>query len=310
MAGYLAQTYPGDYYSQDWAKSGDFIGYFDNQRQKQESLQNQQINRRMALEDMFRQQEKFPLEQALQQGRRDQQVAQLPGFQAQSDRLKREEAFDASIPEDTKRQTVLNELAAKYSKAELENEENQINKWLLRTDLDPKTRAGLEFARSQMKDIYKLQQTLGTRQGIEQYKVDNRPPPRATSGGTPKPPADPKSLAASLAKFATLAAVEKDPDLKAMYERQANEIQAKILAIEEAKARAKAEANQINKPDMDAMGVPTYKPPEVRVPGTAPKPATPAQSGTVRMKDKAGKIYNVPAGRKQEALSDGLTIAE
>jgi hypothetical protein len=268
MAGYLAQSYPGDYYSQDLAKSGDFIGYFDNQRQKQESLQNQQLNRQMALEDMFRQQQKFPLEQALTQSILDQRKAQLPGIEATSSRQVREEKFDASIPEDVKRTRILTQIAKETSAADLAHEKTQIEQLLLNPNLDPKTRAGLEFARNQFTDIFRLQQTLGNKEGIERYKVDNRPPPRASTGGASKPPADPKNHAALLTKLRALALSATSPEEKAMYEQQAQAVMSDMAQI----AAAAAQAKMVGKPDLAAMGVPT-----VQAPGTAPsaKPSAP-----------------------------------
>jgi len=297
MAGYLAQSYPGDYYSQDLAKSGDFIGYFDNQRQKQESLQNQQLNRQMALEDMFRQQQKFPLEQALTQSILDQRKAQLPGIEADSSRKTREEKFDASIPEDVKRTRILTQIARETSAADLAHEKTQIEQLLLNPNLDPKTRAGLEFARNQFTDIFRLQETLGNKRGIEQYKVENRPPPRASAGGAPKPPADPKNHAALLTKLRALALSATSPEEKAMYEQQAQAVMADMAQI----AQTNAQAKLIGKPDLEAMNVPT-----VKAPGTTPaKPAAQEKATLASVQ----KMYpGVPADKLKQAYKNKFGV--
>jgi hypothetical protein len=168
-------------------------------------------------------------------------------------------------------------------------------------------RQGLEYAREQFQDIYKLRMTLGNKKDIEEYKVENRPPPRAPApraAGSSKP-AGPKPFKDDLAAsqhWQLLADQATNPEEKAQYQAVADAARERHRGL----IQDREDAKKAGAPDLSGAGLPTRPP----ITQSAPAPAKAPPTGTVRMKDKNGKVYNVPSGRKQEALKDGLIVAE
>lgn len=306
----LAAMFPGDYYSQDLAKSGDFMGYFDHQRQKQEAFKNQELNRQGFLEDLMQKQQQFPLEQAIRQGTISRNAATLPGITAESDLKRREADVKLSIPMEEQRKTILSKLASDLSEQELKSEENQIRQQLLRTDLPPQVRQGLEFARDQFQDIYKLRLTLGNKQSIEEYKVDNRPPPRVAAprtggaGGAPKAPT--LRTDEQTAQYWQLQAdTEQDPAKKAELQLLATAARQRMLDT----IQAREDAKKAGGIDLSATGVAVRpgigQPAAPAKPAAAPTAAPKAPTGRVALRGPDGKWVSVPEGQVDAAIAQG-----
>lgn len=162
MAGYLAAQFPGDYYSGDEAKSLDFIGYFDNQRQKEAARQNQEINRQMALEDLYTQQAERPLKEQRLSLENQGLEALLPQKQAQGKMAKRELEVEESIPIDQRKQAALSDLARKMSDDDLKKTNNAIEMGLVHKD--PAVRAQALQLRNLMSDMVKLRAGLDNKE--------------------------------------------------------------------------------------------------------------------------------------------------
>lgn len=161
MAGYLAAQFPGDYYGGDEAKSLDFIGYFDNQRQKESARRNQEINRQMALDEMFAAEQERPLN--LQRKSLDNQglEALLPQKQAQGKMAQREWEVEEGVPVEQRRKAMLGKLAREMTEDDLKSTQAAIEAALVHPS--PAVRAQAAQLRGLMSDMQKLQRASDTK---------------------------------------------------------------------------------------------------------------------------------------------------
>jgi hypothetical protein len=247
----LSTNFPNDFYSDDLAKSFDFTGYFDNQKQRQAAFENQRINREMALESLFQSQQQFPLEQEQKRLNNQRISAELPGISANSDLLKIKAEL-AKGTQDAEYKSKLAGFAAKTSKAELEQEITQIQKIRLNPHISPQERAVLDFLYDQFGEIYKIQKTGEMRQSVEETKAASKPAPAGRATSAPRPP---KDHVVAEAFWNWKAANTDDPEEKAYFTQHAAssaEANRRLLA-------EKAAAGLTGKPDIaGAAGLPVH----------------------------------------------------
>ena len=164
MAGYLASQFPGDYYSGDEAKSLDFIGYFDNQRQKESARQNQELNRQMALDEMFAQQQQRPLD--LRRKELDNQGLEnlLPAKEAEGKLAQRNLEIEQGIPVEQRRQAVLGKLAREMQEDELKRYESEMKRMMSdpMVSRNPNAKAFADRVYSTLYDVRREQAKLSS----------------------------------------------------------------------------------------------------------------------------------------------------
>lgn len=307
----LANMFPGNYYSGDESKALDFMGYFAHQKQQDEAFKNQELNRQVALEDMLYNQQKRPLE-LTKMGLDNQGLeALLPGKRADSSMKElnlrgEQETINAKI------KAALAKEAANLSEDEFKQTKTSIYQQLANPFISDETRRVLETVRDNLPENHKLAQMLGSKEKVAQVAANagvkkaeitaSRPP--AARGGSTAPPKPFKDDLVTAQYWQQQADQAKDPAEKAQFAALAEAARQRHLALIQAREQAK-KAGSV---DLGATGV-AVVPPITAPTQTAPKPAA-AAGGAIRMKDGKGKIYNIPASRKQEALADGLTLSE
>ena len=182
MAGFLAAQFPGDYYGSDFAKSMDFLGYLANQRQREEAFKNQQINRDMALEDLFQTQQMNPLKRREQELINRTGEVQIPGLEAVSKKQVNEwEELEQTSPARIKAK--LSEYYRSADENDVRQEVAALQKALMNPNLPPSARKQLELVLEYTPEHYKLNKVLQNK-----IAVKETPTPRVgggTAGGRP-----------------------------------------------------------------------------------------------------------------------------
>lgn len=189
MAGFLAARFPGDYYGSDFAKSMDFLGYLANQRQREEAFKNQQINRDMALEDLFHTQQMNPLVRQGQTLNNRTKEVQLPGLEAVSNKQVDEykEWKDLQAP---RVKQALADYALKAKKGEMEEFVTNAQRVYMDPNTPPALRTQMKMILDNTPEMYKLNALTESKQAIKAT-----PTPRVGGGagarGGGKPPPGP-----------------------------------------------------------------------------------------------------------------------
>lgn len=250
MAGYLAAGFPGDYYGSDFAKSMDFMGYLANQRQREEAFKNQQINRDMALEDLFHTQQMNPLVREGQALKNRSTEVQIPGLEAVSKKQVGEwDEFNQLKPERIK--SALANYYQKTSEAEVKQEVAALQKAVLDPNLPPQVRKQLQLMLDYTPDNYKLNKTLQSREDVAQIRAA----PKAGTGSQPKPPAPPKKLEELQTYYLQQALNAETPEQKAYFMAKAESVAEERNRLQQ----AAAEARLTGKPNIgEIANVPVY----------------------------------------------------
>lgn len=289
----LAGLFPGSYYNNDESKALDFMGYFAHQRQQDEAFKNQEINRQGALEDLFQTRQLNPLKVDNQRLMNDTLDAQLGGHRARSKEAELKLDTDTQLQPHVIKQK-LQEALTGLTESELKGEIGQINKMLLNPYLSPKERKVFEMLRDNMPDVYKLNQTLQTKEDVAGISA-NRPTGRAASAA--KPPAPPKKMEDLQAYYEYQAGQTDDPEEKARFTALARGIFEQRAELERFKAASRKEGGV----DVGTMGVPTIPAPTLggAQPSVAPKPTlAPNKASLVEVQ----KMYpGIPADKLKEA---------
>ncbi len=168
MAGYLAAQFPGDYYSGDEAKSLDFIGYFDNQRQKEAARQNQEINRQMALEDLYAQQAERPLKEQRLSLENQGLEALLPQKRAQGKQAERDWEVEQGVPVEQRRTALMGKIAREIQEDELKRYESEVKRMMSDPMVlrNPNAKAIAEQLYSVLPEIRKMREGFQSKEDI------------------------------------------------------------------------------------------------------------------------------------------------
>lgn len=315
----LPAAFPGDYYGNDFAKSFDFNGFFQNNRQKEEAFKNQEINRQQALEDLYFSQQYNPLkvqrasiDNAYQTALTDSEKARLPGIfeDVKGKRLsndskeiknkleQRDANIEFSIPEETRRQAILTKLAASMHADELKSEEAQIEKFILNPTIPEPVRNTFKQLREQFRDIYKLKLQLDSGERRAETAADARERvasmPRPSAGTAPKPP---KRLEEVQAYWLQVALNATDEEDKQAALAKAQEAEAALKASKQDTATAKLTGT----PDLEKVGVATHK--GIDAPK---KPQAPA--GRIVIYKDGKPVGTVPLAQKEAAIKQGYKV--
>lgn len=195
MAGFLAAQFPGDYYGSDFAKSMDFLGYLANQRQREEAFKNQQINRDMALEDLFQTQQMNPLKRREQELINRTREVQIPGLKAVS-RKTADEYDEWKNLKAPRVKQALADYALKAKKGEMEEFVVNAQRAYMDPNTPPQIRSQMKMILDNTPEMYKL-----NAQTESKKEIKATPTPRVSGGTTGgKPAQDP--IAAINLKFA------------------------------------------------------------------------------------------------------------
>lgn len=174
MAGYLAAQFPGDYYGGDEAKALDFMGYFDNQRQKASALQNQEINRQMALEDLYASQAERPLKEQRMSLENQGLEALLPQKRAQGQEAERNWSVRQAIPLATEQRSALAKIAKETTEDELKAEEAAIKRFMSdpANMTDPKNRERAEQMYGMLYEVRRMREGLQSKEDIAAMRAE------------------------------------------------------------------------------------------------------------------------------------------
>lgn len=297
----LAANFPGEYYSQDFAKSGDFVGYFNNLAQREDAQRRSQLNEQSFLEDMFRQRAQHPLDMEAKQQALDLNKARLENEGLQkiftTERTKALGRKPELSPEE--QNAKLAEFKARISVAQAKEAEAELNRRLIDPNITGDERKKLEWAREQLTPFAQQAQKAADKLDLEQFRVDNRLPPRAavskaTAGGRtaaqPKPFKD--DLAASQ-HWQLLADQAKTPEERAQYQAIADASRERHRSLIQDKENAK-KAGTV---DLSGSGIATRPPITQSSPGAAKGPsatmyATNPQTKQRIMSTDGGKTWS------------------
>lgn len=259
----LGVNFPGDYYGNDVAKSYDMFGYFDNQRQKQEAIKNQEINRQMALDELFRTQQKHPLEMRQMELGNLTREAQLPGIKADSDMRARDRDVRAGIPIDVETKQALLKATTEMSNNEWTQTQNAIKQ--LMVSESPSQRQVGEMLYNMMPDMVKQRDLYANKQAIEEAKAQARKDAaeettrrqlavvRARGEQTRQALAaqkDPKTYQEAAVKFRNMADATDDEAVRNELLAKANEFERAAIALAQARSAGQIDVGA-------ATGMPT-----------------------------------------------------
>lgn len=276
----LANMFPGNYYSGDEAKALDFMGYFAHQNQQQEALRNNEINRQVALDDLFGKQQHRPLD--LERKRLDNQGLEtlMPEKKARADQATLD-FNQAQQISPAKIKAALAAEAAKLTKEELAHEQYQVQQQLNNPFISPKERQVLELIRDNFPENYKLTKMLegketGARLGaearVEAARIAANKPPAVRSSSTTQPKPFKDDLVAAQ-YWQQLADTTNNPEEKAQYAAVAEAARQRHRQLIQDKENAK-KAGTV---DLGATGVAVVPPitapaqPPAAKPDAAPK---------------------------------------
>jgi len=246
MAGYLAAGFPGDYYSDDLAKSFDFTGYFNNKRQQAAVMENQKINRDMALEDLFQTRRTNPLkvreQELVNEGR------ELTNEGTGLDNMTRQRKADVTkaIPVDEEIKAMRMKLAKEISDSELAQEETAIKKALVHPSAAVRKQAQMLW--ENLSEIQKLRLGLQSKEDIaatnaasreEAARVAAAQRDRALQNRAQAVPKDPKSYQEAATKFRIAAEFTDDPAEKQRLMALAQEFERAALTLPTAREAGK-----------------------------------------------------------------------
>lgn len=319
MAGYLAAQFPGDYYSGDEAKSLDFIGYFDNQRQKEAAHQNQEINRQMALDDLFAQQQERPLN--LRRKELDNQglEALLPQKQAQGKQAERDWEVEQGIPVEQRRTALMGKIAREIQEDELKRYESEVKRMMSDPMVlrNPNAKAMAEGLYGLLPEIRKMREGFQSKEDIAATAAAAREAAakettarqlaviqaRAEQARQQAAVKGPKGYEEAATKYTILAEAETDPEKKALYEALRDKFE--LAKLEAAKA---AKAGGI---DVGAVAeLPTTQVAPQLGGGTAApqKKIKPPKAGEILIYKDGKPVGYIPESQREQAIKDGYTL--
>lgn len=316
MAGYLAAQYPGDYYNDDLAKAFDFTGYFDNQRQKEQARQNQEINRQMALDDLFAQQQERPLN--LRRKELDNQglEALLPEKQAQGKLAKRNLEIEEGIPVEDRQKAMKLKLAREMTEDDLKRTTAAIEAALVHPS--PAVRAQAAQLRGLMSDMVKLREGFQSKKDIAATAAAAREAAakettarqlaviqaRAEQARQQAAVKGPKGYEEAATKYTILAEAETDPEKKALYEALRDKFE--LAKLEAAKASKAGGIDAGAVADLPTTSVS----PQLGGGGAAPAPkgAPKVPAGRVIIYKDGKAVGTVPQAQAEQALKEGYTV--
>lgn len=313
MAGYLAAQFPGDYYSGDEAKSLDFIGYFDNQRQKEAARQNQEINRQMALEDLYAQQAERPLKEQRLSLENQGLEALLPQKQAQGKQAERDWEVEQGVPVEDRQKAIKLKLAREMTEDDLKTTTAAIEAALVHPS--PAVRAQAAQLRGLMTDMVKLREGFQSKEDIASTAAAAKEAAakeatarqravleaRATLARQQAAARGPKGYQEAATRYRILAEETDDPETQAKYLALSREFE--LAAQEQAKA---GKAGGI---DVGAVAeLPTTQVAPQLGGGAAPKAAPKVPTGRVIIYKDGKAVGTVPEAQREQALKEGYTL--
>lgn len=291
----LAANFPGDYYSQDFAKSGDFVGFFNHLAQRENAERRSQINEQSFLEDMFRRREQHPLDMEAKRLGLDLNRARLENEGLEKIYMtKRTDALGRKPEISPEEQAAkLAEYKARLSAAQAKEAEAELQRRLLDPTIQGEERKKLEWARDQLRPFAQQAQKTADRLTVEQFKVDNRPPPRpvAPRGAPRAASTQPKPFKDDLAAaqhWQLQADTATDPQQKAQFTALAEAARERHRQLIQDRENAK-KAGTI---DLGATGV-SVRPPITQ--GQSPAAAKPIE--------QAKTLYAINPQTKQRIMS-------
>lgn len=313
MAGYLAAQFPGDYYSGDEAKSLDFIGYFDNQRQKEAARQNQEINRQMALEDLYAQQAERPLKEQRMSLENQGLEALLPQKRAQGKQAERDWEVEQGVPVEDRQKAIKLKLAREMTEDDLKTTTAAIEAALVHPS--PAVRAQAAQLRGLMTDMVKLREGFQSKEDIASTAAAAKEAAakeatarqravleaRATLARQQAASRGPKGYQEAATRYRILAEETDDPETQAKYLALSREFE--LAAQEQAKA---GKAGGI---DVGAVAeLPTTQVAPQLGGGAAPKAAPKVPTGRVIIYKDGKAVGTVPEAQREQALKEGYTL--
>ncbi len=261
MAGYLAAGFPGDYYSDDLAKSFDFAGYFNNKRQQDAAMKNQEINRDMALEDLFQTRQMNPLRVQELQGQNEARTLENLGRGFDNTFKERKAKITEGIPVEEEIKAMRAKLAKEMSDSELAQEESAIKKALVHPSAAVRKQAQMLW--ENLGEIQKLRMGFQSKEDIAAMNAAQREQAarlateqrdRALQNRAQAVPKDPKSYQEAATKFRIAAEFSDDPAEKQRLMALAQEFERAALTLPAAREAGK----------IDAAGIAGLPPKEVK----------------------------------------------
>jgi len=323
MAG-LAAQFPGQQVSNDLYNALDFYGWDQRNRQFESAMQNEQHNRRSALQDYLFNEQNNPIKLRQADLNADTTAAELPGKQAQSTSLGVKARIDTATEKDATRAKMA-EFAKTMSDSDWTQAENAVKQALI--DPSPQVRQIGEQLYGQLVEVKKLREQLRSSEGIHaatnetsRYVADKGAESRQavaataaatkTTGGARNFLASFDRLKANKDRYGALLTeatrVEADnPDAADLYRRMAEQIR----PAAEAELKTDPKAGGVDLTQLPGRGL-AVQPPKAITPPNNPTAASPNPSPVVdrriRVVSPDGKIGTIPAGQLQDALKQGF----